>query len=144
MRGISVEDALCNKKTGKVVITFDDGCETDLTVAAPLLQRANFTATFYITLGFLGRTGYLIPRQVRELSDAGFDIGCHSMTHPYLSDLEMQIFIAKLVIEDAARRNNRSPRESFLVPWWALDPESFRDRPAGRLQNRCHQPDRRQ
>jgi peptidoglycan/xylan/chitin deacetylase (PgdA/CDA1 family) len=87
MRGISVEDALCNKKTGKVVITFDDGCETDLTVAAPLLQRANFTATFYITVGFLGRTGYLIPRQVRELSDVGFDIGCHSMTHPYLSDL---------------------------------------------------------
>jgi peptidoglycan/xylan/chitin deacetylase (PgdA/CDA1 family) len=25
--------------------------------------------------------------QVRDLSQQGFDIGCHSLTHPYLSDL---------------------------------------------------------
>ena len=87
MRGISVSDALGNTTSGGVVITFDDGCETDLTVAAPILRQANFGATFYITLGFLGRSGYMTPRQVRELNDAGFEIGCHSMTHPYLSDL---------------------------------------------------------
>jgi peptidoglycan/xylan/chitin deacetylase (PgdA/CDA1 family) len=26
-------------------------------------------------------------RQVRDLDAQGFQIGCHSMTHPYLSDL---------------------------------------------------------
>jgi peptidoglycan/xylan/chitin deacetylase (PgdA/CDA1 family) len=87
IRGISVSDALHNRTAGRIVITFDDGCETDLAVAAPILRQANFGATFYITVGFLGKTGYLVPRQVRELSDAGFDIGCHSMTHPCLSDL---------------------------------------------------------
>jgi peptidoglycan/xylan/chitin deacetylase (PgdA/CDA1 family) len=87
MQGISVDDALKNKAANKIVITFDDGCETDLTVAAPILQKADFGATFYITVGFLGRTGYLIPRQLRQLSEAGFDIGCHSMTHRYLTDL---------------------------------------------------------
>lgn len=88
MRGISVADALSSRAAGKVVITFDDGCETDLTVAAPILRQANFRATFYITVGYLGHPGYLVPQQVRELSDAGFDIGSHSMTHPYLSDLD--------------------------------------------------------
>jgi peptidoglycan/xylan/chitin deacetylase (PgdA/CDA1 family) len=88
MRGVSVSDALSSPAASKVVITFDDGCETDLTVAAPILHQANFRATFYITVGFLGRPGYLVPQQVRELSDAGFDIGSHSMTHPYLSDLD--------------------------------------------------------
>lgn len=90
MGGVSVSDALSNKTPEGVVITFDDGCETDLIVAAPILSEANFGATFYITVGYLGRPGYLIPRQVRELSDTGFDIGCHSMTHPYLSDLADQ------------------------------------------------------
>lgn len=90
MRGVSVSDALSNRPTEGVVITFDDGCETDLIVAAPILREANFGGTFYITVGYLGRPGYLVPRQVRELSDAGFDIGCHSMTHPYLNDLADQ------------------------------------------------------
>ena len=66
----------------------DDGCESDLNIAAPLLKQAGFGATFYITLGFLGRPGYMIPRQVREIADAGFDVGCHSMTHAYLDDLD--------------------------------------------------------
>ena len=87
LRGISVSEALTGETSSGVVITFDDGCETDLSVAAPILRKLNFGATFYITAGFLGRPGYLAADQLRELSDAGFEIGCHSMTHPYLSDL---------------------------------------------------------
>src|SRR5580692_38612 len=33
IRGISVSDALRNRTAGRIVITFDDGCETDLAVA---------------------------------------------------------------------------------------------------------------
>jgi peptidoglycan/xylan/chitin deacetylase (PgdA/CDA1 family) len=88
MRGLSVPQALQDDVPGGIVITFDDGCETDLAVAAPILHNANFGATFYITLGYLGRRGYLVESQVRALSDGGFDIGCHSMTHPYLTELD--------------------------------------------------------
>ena len=88
LKGISVSEALTGKTPGGIVITFDDGCETDLSVAAPLLCKLNFDATFYITAGFLGRPGYLAANQLHELSNAGFEIGCHSMTHPYLSDLD--------------------------------------------------------
>src|SRR5579863_9066265 len=87
IRGLSVTDALKEHTAGDTVITFDDGCETDLTIAAPILRQANYGATFFVTVGFLGRPGYLVESQVRELGDAGFDIGCHSMTHPYLSEL---------------------------------------------------------
>jgi peptidoglycan/xylan/chitin deacetylase (PgdA/CDA1 family) len=86
-RGMSVGQALSSPTMPGVVFTFDDGCETDRITAAPLLKEAGFGATFYITVGFLGKRGYLSPPQVRELSDLGFEIGCHSMTHPYLSDL---------------------------------------------------------
>jgi peptidoglycan/xylan/chitin deacetylase (PgdA/CDA1 family) len=47
-----------------------------------------FGATFYVTVSFLGRPGYMSVSQLRELSDLSFEIGCHSMTHPYLTDLE--------------------------------------------------------
>jgi peptidoglycan/xylan/chitin deacetylase (PgdA/CDA1 family) len=86
-RGISVGEAL-GQKPGSVVITFDDGSETDLISAAPILRDLGFGATFYITAGFIGKPGYLNPSQLRELFALGFEIGCHSMTHAYLTDLD--------------------------------------------------------
>lgn len=86
-RGLCVTDALQFDPQPGVTITFDDGCETDLLAAAPLLQKYSFRATFYITSGFLGRSGYLSRAQLKELSDAGFEVGCHSRTHAYLTDL---------------------------------------------------------
>jgi peptidoglycan/xylan/chitin deacetylase (PgdA/CDA1 family) len=86
--GMSVSQALAGPRERGVAITFDDGTETDLIVAAPLLKEAGFQATFYITVGFLGQRGYLSTVQLRELAQLGFEIGCHSMTHPYLSDLD--------------------------------------------------------
>jgi len=109
LRGCSVSDALDSKVAGGIAITFDDGCATDLIIAAPILREANYGATFYITVGYLGRPGYLVPQQVRELSDAGFNIGCHSMTHAYLSDLDelalnREIAEAKVRLEEMIDR----------------------------------------
>ncbi len=87
-RGMSIGDAIAAANgTPRVAITFDDGCETDLTVAAPALEDAGFGATFYVTVEHLGRRGFLSKTQLRELSDRGFDIGSHAMTHRYLHDL---------------------------------------------------------
>src|SRR5215469_4484908 len=85
-RGVNVSQALSRDKRGQaIVITFDDGCETDVTVAAPLLLSRGFNATFYLVAGFVGRKGYLAASQATELAGIGFEIGCHSMTHAYLS-----------------------------------------------------------
>jgi peptidoglycan/xylan/chitin deacetylase (PgdA/CDA1 family) len=92
-QGLNVSQALefaGRESAGRksIVITFDDGCETDLLTAAPILQHAGFNATFYLTVGWLGRAGHLSAAQVKQLSDEGFEIGCHSMTHAYLTDLD--------------------------------------------------------
>jgi peptidoglycan/xylan/chitin deacetylase (PgdA/CDA1 family) len=86
-KGISVSAALAEPLMRNVALTFDDGCETDLITAAPLLAEFGFSATFYVTVGFLGQRGYMTPSQVRQLCDRGFEIGSHSLSHPYLSDL---------------------------------------------------------
>lgn len=85
--GKSVSEALADPESPGAVITFDDGCETDLITAAPLLCELGFGATFYVTVGFLEKRGYLSRSQLRELSDLGMEVGSHSMTHPYLPDL---------------------------------------------------------
>lgn len=85
--GQCVSDALANPRLPGVAITFDDGCETDLLTAAPLLRELGYGATFYITVSFLGKPGYLSRTQLRELADLGCEIGSHSMTHAYLPDL---------------------------------------------------------
>jgi len=87
-RGMSVSEALLFPVQLSVCITFDDGCETDLITAAPLLSEFGFHATFYVTASFLDTPGYMSSMQLRELDSQGFEIGCHSMTHRYLPDLE--------------------------------------------------------
>jgi peptidoglycan/xylan/chitin deacetylase (PgdA/CDA1 family) len=104
-RGLSVTEALNDPAEKSVCITFDDGCETDLIAAAPILREFGCHATFYLTAGFIGKPGYLTAGQVRTLDGQGFEIGCHSMTHPYLpdlaeSELKREIGDAKLEIEE--------------------------------------------
>jgi peptidoglycan/xylan/chitin deacetylase (PgdA/CDA1 family) len=114
-RGLNVTEALSeggapDGGAPRVVLTFDDGCETDLTVAAPLLKEAGYNATFYVTAGHVNRRGYLSAAQLRELGDMNFDIGCHSMTHrlllPAVTDAQLhtEIAEAKDVLEDLTGR----------------------------------------
>ena len=111
MRGVCVGAAASDESHGPhVVLTFDDGCESDLVIAAPLLAAHGCNATFYVTTGFLGRRGFLTPGQLRELADLGFEIGCHAATHRYLidlpsSELEGEIGGAKKALEDFTGRS---------------------------------------
>jgi peptidoglycan/xylan/chitin deacetylase (PgdA/CDA1 family) len=61
-----------------VTLTFDDGEETALTVAAPLLARFGGVGVAYVTSDWLGTPGYL---------NAAWTIGAHGRTHRFLSDL---------------------------------------------------------
>jgi peptidoglycan/xylan/chitin deacetylase (PgdA/CDA1 family) len=88
LRGVSLGRAL---KEGwlpdSVALTFDDGCETDLLVAAPILKAHGCSATFFVSSGLLGSPGFLDAGQVRELANNGFEIGSHGATHQYLPDI---------------------------------------------------------
>lgn len=104
-QGLSVGEALGYPSGNSVAITFDDGCETDLITAAPILKENGLNATFYVTAGFVGRPGYMSSDQLRQLHTLGFEIGCHSMTHAYLDDLDpsalrREIFDAGKRLED--------------------------------------------
>ena len=67
-----------------VVLTFDDGPASGYTVVAPILKSFGFNGSFYVCDFDSFRTRkdwYMTWRQMKELSDQGFEIGNHSAGH---------------------------------------------------------------
>jgi peptidoglycan/xylan/chitin deacetylase (PgdA/CDA1 family) len=80
-----------------VVITFDDGYADLHENALPILERHGFTATAFVTTGWLADAGAhaagrppdrtLSWGQVREVAAHGVEIGAHAHSHPQLDQL---------------------------------------------------------
>lgn len=100
-----------------VVLTFDDGYETDYTIAAPILYSYQFNATFFVIAGAIGKPGFLSAAQLRELRQQGFEIGCHSMTHKYLTDLSDRELTTEIVeAKDRLQQLLGEPMAHFSCP----------------------------
>lgn len=70
-----------------VVLTFDDGHESNYTLALPILQEFGYKAHFFITTGWIGTPHFMTEQQIQGLHHAGMGIGSHGVTHRFLSDL---------------------------------------------------------
>jgi len=80
-----------------VVLTFDDGYADFHREALPLLDKYGFTATVFVTTGWIDDAGkyaagpalgpMLSWSQIRELAAAGVEIGAHSHGHPQLDQI---------------------------------------------------------
>lgn len=65
-----------------VFLTFDDGELGAYRYVADELEQYGWRAHFFITTSWIGRTGFLDRRQIRELRSRGHVIGSHSCSHP--------------------------------------------------------------
>lgn len=84
-----------------VVLTFDDGLRDFYTAACPVLERAGFRATMflssaYIDKPFLNGRDCLSAREVKELADKGFEFGSHSVSHRRLVALDRVELVEEL------------------------------------------------
>ncbi len=68
-----------------VVICHDDGRATDYELYK-MLQKKGMRATSFIVGTYIGNSGYLTEEQVKEMADAGYEIGCHSYNHNNLTN----------------------------------------------------------
>ena len=88
-----------------VIISFDDDWEGQYRYALPLLKKYGYTATFYIWVVVVGRKNHMTWDQIKELSQSGMEVGCHTLTHPYLTrikkdeTLQRELVVAKEDIE---------------------------------------------
>ncbi len=64
-----------------VRITFDDGNESDVQLALPVLIERGLRAEFFLVAGRLGQPGYIGCADVASLIEARMTIGSHGMAH---------------------------------------------------------------
>jgi peptidoglycan/xylan/chitin deacetylase (PgdA/CDA1 family) len=70
-----------------VVVTFDDGNDSDYVHALPILAARGFCATFFVCGYRVGKSGGLATSMIREMHDAGMHVGSHAMTHRFMTSL---------------------------------------------------------
>ena len=116
-------DVALGKATGKVMaVTFDDAYRSVLELGRPILDRLGLLASVYAPTDFIGLSGPMawpgIDRwlstahrdelqpmssdELRELADAGWEIGSHTRSHPRLTTLDDSALAEELVGSKAA------------------------------------------
>lgn len=89
-----------------VVITFDDGYESDYIYALPILKRHNAKATFFVIGHVIGDTGYMTETQLKSLSaEECAEIGnhtysLHEKSPEYVTKLYSSLKYADIIEQD--------------------------------------------
>ena len=99
-----------------IVLTFDDGYEDFHSRAMPWLERYGFTATLFVTTGWVRdagslatgrRPGHMLSwTQIAEAADAGIEIAAHSRLHPQLDQLPRKLLHDELYTSKAQLEDN--------------------------------------
>jgi peptidoglycan/xylan/chitin deacetylase (PgdA/CDA1 family) len=111
-----------------VVLTFDDGYADFAENALPLLTAHGFTATVFVTTGWLDDAGasaagrpldrMLSWKQVREVAEAGIEIGAHSHSHAQLDQVPTPALRDELRESKALLENETGlPVETLAYPF---------------------------
>jgi peptidoglycan/xylan/chitin deacetylase (PgdA/CDA1 family) len=88
-----------------LIISFDDGNQTDYTIAFPLLNKFDYKAIFFLTSDFIEKPGHLSKSQILRMSQEGMKFGSHGKTHKFLStldenELKLELQESKKVLEE--------------------------------------------
>lgn len=115
--GLEVEfyDYIINaKQKASFSLSFDDGNETDLTIAKPLLDKYGFVALTSIIKHGVGLPNYLSSAQVQELHNNNWTIACHGQFNHY-NQLSGYTEIYDDVKENVDFLETLVPRPDFYV-----------------------------
>ena len=103
--GISTKNSSpINKSEPLVTFVFDDGNETDYTVAKNIFSAQGEVACSAVTTNWINGKGYLTVPQLMELQNAGWEILSHTESHPNLktlseSQIEAELSKSKATLE---------------------------------------------
>lgn len=136
-RGCSVEEGLKALKSGSneklVILTFDDGYRNFFTSALPTLERYGFRATVYVVTDLIGKenqwdadTGIspndlMNIEELKHCQSKGIEIGCHSATHPKLTDSSTDLHTQVLASKEKLEHELGCPVTAFCYPYGVYD-----------------------
>lgn len=98
-------------------LSFDDGNESDFTVAAPILEGLGVRATFFVITDWIGRPAHLTAEQILLLQALGHEIGNHTRSHPHLDLVSWERARSEIEgAQDDLHRLGIDPVQSFAYP----------------------------
>ncbi len=99
-------------KAAAVCYTFDDGLRNQYLLAAPIMEKTGINGTFFIVAGKIaatktdtikhGKWEVMCWDEVKDLSNRGFEIGSHGITHRNLVENIKDINEIRREIEESA------------------------------------------
>jgi peptidoglycan/xylan/chitin deacetylase (PgdA/CDA1 family) len=142
-RGVTFAEAVLDPGPGRVLaVTFDDAYRSVLDEALPVLRRLGLPGSVYPVTGLVGSPAPLSWPGIEEwapgpharevlgldwdelalLADAGWEVGSHTVSHPWLPDcgdaeLEDELRRSRATIEARLGR----PCETLAYPYGGLD-----------------------
>ena len=100
-----------------IVLTFDDGHQSNVSLALPILGYFGFKAHFFITTGWIDTPYYLTSRQIQTLCSKGMVIGSHGVTHRYFNEMNADAAHEELQMSrDALQAIVSKPVTLFSAP----------------------------
>ena len=111
-----------------VVLTFDDAPASQYSIAAPLLKKYGFNATFFVCEfpNFKDTTKYMTWHQIQQLGLMGFEVANHTRTHPGVSHLSKDQFLKELkYIDDQCDSLKIGKTKTFAYPGYDLDAKTL-------------------
>ena len=139
-RGLAMSELmpyLRGEKKGKVVgITLDDGYQSNVSHALPILKQHGFSATCYVVSGRLGqhnewdaalgmaKAALMSGEEMRAWVDAGMEVGSHTCSHADLNQLSLaearhELLQSKSDLENLLQK----PVTQFCYPYGHFSPE---------------------
>ena len=101
-----------------VMLTYDDTDEEQYTIGAAEMEKYGFKGTYFIMTISIGRPRYMNKQQLKELSDKGHVIACHTWDHHNVkkytgADWDNQLVKPKATLETITGK----PVEYFAYPF---------------------------
>jgi peptidoglycan/xylan/chitin deacetylase (PgdA/CDA1 family) len=143
--GLTLRELVWRRRDGTlprraVAITFDDGYASTMR-ARPLLDAFGFPATVFVTTSFVDtgeplawagvdhwletpHADELAPlswEDLAALADAGWEVGSHTVTHPFLSDVSGDELERELADSREAIRRRVGRCDTLAYPYGAAD-----------------------
>jgi peptidoglycan/xylan/chitin deacetylase (PgdA/CDA1 family) len=87
-----------NVGPNSIFITFDDGWMGNHDHACQVLNEYGFKATFFVTVDYIGKTGYMDWKELNNLISYGMSVQSHCLTHKPLQTLNQKEIYTELVV----------------------------------------------
>jgi peptidoglycan/xylan/chitin deacetylase (PgdA/CDA1 family) len=106
------------KENYTIALSFDDGYKSDLTVVLPLLEEQKIPAIFFPIVERIGESDRLTWEDIKTISNQGFEIGSHGLSHTNLTELSLNELESELKeSKNTIEQKINTKVKHFAVPY---------------------------